>query len=312
MKTFKSFLKREILFPVSEMKSRTGLMEQLSPAAPKELSRTEEETGFNSLFNLNRHHVIMPSVFHDSDSGEGREPLMNSLHKKYPFESLSDMAKRQIKGNRDRSYTSHSAPINEELLKLSDYGVHPPRHLYGFDLHHLDEATNHHKIKENDDLHIFHGTSHNLHYFIHDAAKNNQYDSNDRSYIVMRSPTYTSGSISPRIAKGYAKPFYAARPEDKLTVHRPIKIMDLDKFNTNNVYRNIVHFHLKKNDSMLPIGNYSHYSPEREVLIPRESHFRIHSIPTILKHKDGSETNIWHASIINHDISREARKKFSN
>lgn len=113
---------------------------------------------------------------------------------------------------------------------------------------HLDHAISSHKLKSK--AVVYHGTSFNPHEF---ASKHP-----DR-HIHM--PSYTSTSSSSDMAAGFAAPHYNPEKPSKDNSH-------------------VLRIHLPKGHEVLPILHRSYHDHEHEILLHRDSKFKISEKPT--------------------------------
>jgi hypothetical protein len=60
----------------------------------------------------------------------------------------------------------------------------------------------------------------------------------------------------------------------------------------------ILHVHLKAGDKARYLGADSHYTHEKEVLLPRHTTLKVHPEPTKVKEEGGNTVHVWHAHVV--------------
>lgn len=203
--------------------------------------------------NANKH--IAPT------SGE----VQDELETRHAMHHLSDAEK-----NRVHEYSNSSWHLNRELYKAHVEGRrHDPQH--DNNVTHIDSALKKHKLAE--PLTTYSGT----HFDVgKEAAKTPSRE--------IHLPAYTSSSIKPSIARGFAQ---EQKPDEK---------------NQKKKVSHIIRFHLPKGHHGLYLGTRSNFSNEHEFLLPRNTRVKIGEHPEVHPHPYdmNHEIHVWDAHPVDH------------
>jgi len=183
----------------------------------------------------------------------------DELHTRQPFANLKHDERHAI-----RKYTEDSHYLNKNLYHQHIDSNHevPGSHLQHAEQ--LDRALNRYKLKEK--LHVFSGVRFNPGA---EASKNSE--------RKIHLPAFTSTSIKPSIARGFAD-----------TLPHP---------NVSQGVQHIVRFNLPKGHNGLYIGTNSEHNTEHEFLLPRKTSWHISKTPEVHPHPydDQKQVHIWDA-----------------
>lgn len=168
-------------------------------------------------------------------------------------------------------YSDSSWHLNKELYKSHTEGRRHDPH-FDQNVSHLDSALKRHKLAE--PLTTYSGT----HFDVGaEAAKTPSRE--------IHLPAYTSSSIRPSVARGFAQ-------EKRPDANNPAKKVS-----------HIIRFHLPKGHHGLYLGTRSNFSNEHEFLLPRNMRVKISEHPEIHPHPydaHNHEVHVWDAHPVDH------------
>jgi hypothetical protein len=218
---------------------------------------------YNRMDNSANHHI-------GSDVGE----VQSELETRHDMNHLSDAEK-----NRVHEYSDSSWHLNRELYNAHKEGRrHDPEH--DNSVTHIDSALKRHKLPY--PLKTFSGT----HFDVgEEAAKTPSRE--------IHLPAYTSTSIKPSVARGFAQDTKERTPAGKKIQH-------------------ILRFHLPKGHHGLYLGTRSNFTNEHEFLLPRNTRIKVGEHPEIHPHPydRNTEIHVWDAHPVDHHSDGNKQLKF--
>jgi hypothetical protein len=199
------------------------------------------------------------------------------LDKKYPISNIRDHS------DAVEMYTTYSRHVNRTLLKHYEAGYDDPPKVDEHNIHKLDQAIGHNKLKH--DLHVYSGVG------FHPGEKCEMCHKGN-----LHLPAYTSTSICKKTATVFSHAIEGTT----------------DKYNHEPV-NHVLHIHLKKGQKGLYVGKHSNYDQnEYEYILPRHTTLKVHPKPSVVPEGGHAgndyKTYIWHAHVIPSELNDSTSK----
>ena len=217
------------------------------------------------------HHTAGVNHYHKLDAeanphiGRDSSEVQDELETRHAMHHLSAPERDKVS-----EYSDSSWHLNRELYKAHTEGRrHDPD--YDQNVHHLDSALKRHKLPY--PLKTFSGTHFDV------GAEASKTPSRE-----IHLPAYTSTSIKPSVARGFAQDQKETNPA------------------TGRRIQHMIRFHLPKGHHGLYLGTRSNFTNEHEFLLPRNTRVKIGEHPEIHPHPydRGTEVHVWDAHPVDH------------
>lgn len=175
------------------------------------------------------------------------------------------------------NYTKSSYDLNDHLYNThvkgsSLYGDHTTEHVKGLHIGSMDAALDHHELHT--PLTVFSGVK------FHPGAAAAK-DPNGRIFL----PSYTSTSVDPSMAAGFAKWFQKGSTEQQSY--------------SGETDQHVLKIHLKPGQKGVYMGSRSRHKSENEFIMPRRTSMQVHPVPEIHHYRNSeggiSRLHVWTA-----------------
>jgi hypothetical protein len=230
-----------------------------------------EWTGPHAAELASGHHTAGVNHYHQLDDNANKHiggdvgEVQSELETRHDMNHLSDAEK-----NRVHEYSDSSWHLNRELYNAHKEGRrHDPERDQS--ISHIDSALKRHKLPY--PLKTFSGTHFDV------GAEASKTPSRE-----IHLPAYTSTSIKPSVARGFAQDQKATNPS------------------TGRRIQHMIRFHLPKGHHGLYLGTRSNFTNEHEFLLPRNTRIKVGEHPEIHPHPydRNTEIHVWDAHPVDH------------